>query len=55
MKKKCDWLLIKYEETFGIRQDCYTIHILISEYILDFSGKKNEKYIQAINQLRRIN
>jgi len=30
------------------------LHILISEYILDPSGKKNEKYIEAINQLRRI-
>lgn len=30
------------------------LHILISEYILDPSGKKNEKYIEAINQLKRI-
>lgn len=30
------------------------LHILISEYILDPSGKKNEKYIEAINQLRKI-
>lgn len=30
------------------------LYILISEYILDPSGKKNEKYIEAIDQLRRI-
>lgn len=30
------------------------LHILISEYILDPSGKKNEKYMEAINQLRKI-
>ena len=30
------------------------LHILISEYILDPSGKKNKKYIEAINQLRKI-
>lgn len=30
------------------------LHILISEYILDPSGKKNEKYIEAIHQLKRI-
>ncbi len=30
------------------------LHILISEYILDPDGTENEKYIAAINQLKRI-
>lgn len=30
------------------------LRILISEYILDSGGKKNEKYLEAINQLSKI-
>lgn len=31
------------------------LHILISEYILDPDGTKNEKYMNAVTQLKRIN
>lgn len=33
----------------------WQLHILIPKYILDPSGKKNEKYLGAIAQLKRIN
>ena len=55
-----EMLLVALKDSLNMRKHlaydkiATQLHILISEYILDPSGKKNEKYIEAINQLRRI-
>lgn len=45
---------LKWGRSMEYNKVAVQLHILISEYILDPSGRKNEKYIEAINQLRRI-
>ena len=55
-----EMLLSALSDSLNMRQNlaydkiATQLHILISEYILDPSGKKNEKYIEAINRLKRI-
>lgn len=31
------------------------LHVLISEYVLDSSGKRNEKYMAALEQMKQLN